>query len=696
VFNLNRICLEDGSENLEFRFEKIVRTQEEKELERFFKIAKFQKTGTNEWTFPSTEDQVKFIKKADSIIKKCSKLNIKLDVCKNLSDFMNVAKNDINFKDVLPGGKKIKDFCPICDQKWTNHDDQQLIYCRKKYPYPNLSSNFTRPLNDEQKKSVDHMLHMGNSANFSVPGSGKTTITYAALSRWLDDGIINKILVIGPTPSFFPWEDEYRECFGKEPNVIRPKGSEVDKLDKFNCELFLIHFATVMGKTQKIIDFLKNPKNNVAVIIDESHNIKNIDDDAKWATAVRQIAPFAKRKIILSGTPMPNGAKDLWIQINFLWPHENLLCSRRNFKRNTERHGIRDWKSTIDPLFTRITKQDLELNKPEFRHYYVNLKSDQQEIYTAIRESTLQEITSYTSKHKMQQYRKAKLIRMLQVASNPSLLYKGQNEEFNLESQCGLSSTHSIEPLEADIYKKIINYSNNSLIPAKLVQTAELAKKLMAKGEKVIIWSNFVINIRLFENQLLKDQNPIVIYGDISTDIDKEENRDKSIKKFKDAENACVLIATPPTLSESVSLHIDKNKKRVCSHAIYLDRNYNAAQYVQSMDRIHRVNMDLSDNSSFTIEIENSGVKEERTFRRDRVYYHFIIANDTIDESINERLNKKFENMNSALNDPWPTTLDYDGNSVNSVNVSDDSAKNDLISLVTSLQNTVESNTNDN
>jgi len=279
---------------------------------------------------------------------------------------------------------------------------------------------------------------------------------------------------------------------------------------------------------------------------------------------------------------------------------------------------------------------------------------------------------------------------MLQVASNPSLLYD-QKEEFNLESQCGLSSTlpSSIQSQDTDIYKKIINYSEEGQIPAKLVQTAELAKKLMANGEKVIIWSNFVTNIRIFENQLLKDQKPIVIYGDISKDINKEENRDKSIKKFKDDPNPCVLIATPPALSESVSLHINEKKERVCNHAIYLDRNYNAAQYVQSMDRIHRVNMDLSDDSSFTIEVEDLGVKKEKTFRRDRVYYHFIIANNTIDESINDRLKTKFENMNSALNDSWPQTLDYDGNSVY---VSDNSANNDLISLVTNLQNSVDSN----
>ena len=67
---------------------------------------------------------------------------------------------------------------------------------------------------------------------------------------------------------------------------------------------------------------------------------------------------------------------------------------------------------------------------------------------------------------------------------------------------------------------------------------------------------------------------------------------------------------------------------------------------------------------------------------------NFIIANNTIDESIHDRLKTKFENMNSALNDSWPQTLDYDGNSVI---VSANSANNDLISLVSNLKNTVDS-----
>ena len=41
--------------------------------------------------------------------------------------------------------------------------------------------------------------------------------------------------------------------------------------------------------------------------------------------------------------------------------------------------------------------------------------------------------------------------------------------------------------------------------------------------------------------------------------------------------------------SEGISLH------KVCKRALYLDRTYNAAQYLQSRDRIHRIGSDIGD-----------------------------------------------------------------------------------------------------
>ena len=62
------------------------------------------------------------------------------------------------------------------------------------------------------------------------------------------------------------------------------------------------------------------------------------------------------------------------------------------------------------------------------------------------------------------------------------------------------------------------------------------------------------------------------------------EDRQVAINNFKNG-NSMVMIANPATLAESISLH------KCCQNAIYVNRNYNAAQFIQSKDRIHRINM---------------------------------------------------------------------------------------------------------
>jgi len=46
-----------------------------------------------------------------------------------------------------------------------------------------------------------------------------------------------------------------------------------------------------------------------------------------------------------------------------------------------------------------------------------------------------------------------------------------------------------------------------------------------------------------------------------------------------------VLVANPAAGGEGISLH------HVCHHAIYVDRSFNPAHYLQSVDRIHRLGL---------------------------------------------------------------------------------------------------------
>ena len=102
-----------------------------------------------------------------------------------------------------------------------------------------------------------------------------------------------------------------------------------------------------------------------------------------------------------------------------------------------------------------------------------------------------------------------------------------------------------------------------------------------------------------------------------------EDDRKIQLNKFRTDESCGVLITNPQTLGEGISLH------KVCHTAVYIDRTFNAGQYLQSLDRIHRLG--LSDDTITKI--------------------YFLKTKLTIDERISFRLEEKISRMSDVLND---------------------------------------------
>ena len=489
-----------------------------------------------------------------------------------------------------------------------------------------LPSSFQRTLYDYQKQSVKHLSEVGNAANFSVPGSGKTTLSYAAYSILKNKGIVDKILVVSPRSAFVPWEDEYLECFGHPPETVRLDGSRVDEnidSDTRNKELILSTYQLPLNHQYAVSRFLE--KNKVLMILDESHNIKNMN--GKTANAILELSAGATRRFILSGTPMPNSWEDIWTQFNFLWPIIEILDKKYVFRDYTRiRQDLGHYVDTINPLFTRITKKALGLKLPRFEEKYVPMSRIQQRIYDAIELKIKKEIENLheetiTESIQMDKWRKARMIRLIQTASNPALLTK-TDTEFNLDpiSDEGLNISELIE-----------QYTELDEFPPKLQEAALKAKELMDQGKKVIVWTNFRYNIdtlkKLFEKLGVI---PLWVDGRVPKDEseDIEHNREKMIQDFKEDVNPRVFIATPASCAESVSLHMYKGKT-VCADAIYVDRTYNAGQYMQSLDRIHRIGMNPDT----------------------QVTYWLYMASNTFDERIHKKLSKKIDNMYDLLDD---------------------------------------------
>jgi SNF2 family DNA or RNA helicase len=479
---------------------------------------------------------------------------------------------------------------------------------------------FRRELKPYQIPAVRHAVSVSNAANFSVPGSGKTTITLAAYSILKDRREIEKLMVIGPRACFMPWEEEFEACLGHKPRRIRISGTRAHRKILYRsadtAELVLLTYQMASNDADKVAALLQHKK--YLLVLDESHNIKRLEG-GKWADGLVELAPFAAKRMILSGTPAPNSLLDLWSQFTFLWPDPPLLGRKDNYRYRVEKQGheTNEVKESLKPFFWRIKKSDLRLPPPTFHKVPVEMRPYQRRIYDAIGAKVLKDVVKAPSdRTKLRVWRKAKIVRLLQVACNPSLL-----SEYSTEFK--------IPPLDASglpVDQLIERYSEFE-VPAKIECAEKLIRQLVRRGQKVLLWTTFVHNIKTLAARL-GDLGPLTIFGEVPKDDEENEeyNREQLIRKFKSSKSAPILIANPGACAESVSLH------KVCKHAIYLDRTFNGAQYLQSLDRIHRVGL---------------GPK-------DRVHYYMLAANDSIDSVVDQRLEEKKKRMLELLEDDLP------------------------------------------
>lgn len=475
---------------------------------------------------------------------------------------------------------------------------------------------FRRTLKSYQLPAVAHMCSVAHSANFSVPGSGKTTMVLAAYALLKESLGIDKLLIVGPRSCFSPWEEEFFGCFGRDPNRVRLAGTPNERLNRYEeasaseIELVLVTYQTASNDSGKLTEFLR--RHRTMLVLDESHYIKRLSGGV-WARTLLDLAPFATKRVVLSGTPVPNGIEDIWSQMTFLWPDPPLLGAREQFQDRVNRNGpevMEEVRDELEPLFWRVKKSDVALPLPEYHPIAVKMRPYQSTIYQALAVKVLSDIESRPAeREKLRQWRKAKMVRLLQAASNPSLL-KEYSPEFK------------VPPLNAEglSISQIIEKYSQFEVPAKVDFTVQLVESILAQdlSAKVVVWSAFVHNLATLDVALAK-WRPRVIHGSVPKDAteDAEFNREQLIHDFKTDARYRVMLANPGACAESISLH------RICKHAVYMDRSFNGSQYMQSLDRIHRLGLDPTD----------------------KVHYYLLTAEGTVDEVVDVRLKEKHERL---------------------------------------------------
>lgn len=511
-----------------------------------------------------------------------------------------------------------------------------------------LSKSLIRKLYELQLLSSFHLAFSQNACNFAVPGAGKTSIVYAAYSYLKslptdNPKHVDKLMVIGPLSSFDPWQKEYIECFGSSGSFQKLSGDlTVTKNKKLEhlyaaspAEVTLIFHGGVDSLEKDIIDFLK--RNKTMIVVDEAHRIKN--PDGIWGQSIAEISKEAISRVILTGTPVPNGYQDIYNLYKFIYPfkykeiiqfhYQNLEDMTVNGDVNSQR--VAQLKENLAPYFIRIKKDDLDLPPIVEIIQEIEMDSYQREIYDFIESSYIKSFKNKPSANVEDFVNKAKLIRLRQASTNPSLLAKPLlnslvNNEIDGEVDPNNAFTKQGDLFvdDSDFFNKILNY-NSLETPQKYVKALELLQsKIIPNKEKVIIWTIFIQNAKALQAYLLRNNiNSKLLIGEV-----EQSERVDIINRFNNPDNLDfqVVIANPFAVAESISLH------KGCHNAVYLERDYNCSNFLQSKDRIHRVGLD----------------KNQLT-----TYYYFV-SKDSIDEVIHSKLLMKIERMNQIINDDIP------------------------------------------
>lgn len=385
-----------------------------------------------------------------------------------------------------------------------------------------------------QQEAVDAVKDLEYAAIFHEQGLGKTKIAIDVLLYWLSECSMDTALIVTKKQLVANWVNEFKDHTSIKPAVLNTDKNNNYRIFCGPYRVVLTNFETLETEKQQFELYLK--VRNVGIIIDESAKLKN--PNSKLTKTYFELAPLFQRRIIMTGTPVANRPYDIWAQIYFLDFGESLGADFNEFKKETDLSNKlsrntdlqEEFEDNISQIFNRIssftvreTKNSGIITLPDkvYIQEVTEFNRMQEELYERIRTELYAEVVRDGERYIDDSSAIVKrLLRLIQVTSNPKLV----------DEECEASAK---EPL-----------------------LDELIQKILANGEKCIVWSNFIENIDYFTKKY-QDLGAVKIHGKMNMDA-----RNRSVQKFHD-DDIRILFATPASAKEGLTLTMAKDIKGI-------------------------------------------------------------------------------------------------------------------------------------
>ena len=349
------------------------------------------------------------------------------------------------------------------------------------------------------------------------------------------------------------------------------------------------------------------------VVVDESTKIKSIQSLVTQAHV--EISWHAKRRVILSGTPNPNGFLDLWSQYYFLDRGLTLYSSLKDF-----RHAYFDAVSIGHFGGNDAVKWEMKLDR-------------RQELIDKIKDSAI----FIKQRDCVDLPPRTDLNREIVMTSEQSKVYTEMEEQLVTEFMCQKTGTNVM--VEAvNILSKLMRLRQitSGFIghePGKvaaITTTTENPKFLELDefieelhGEKVVLVCQFKEEIHSLLTRYRGKYGIAAIYGD-----EPLARRTENINKFQTTSDLQIMILQPQAAAHGITL-------TEAHYLVFLSLDYNFEYYYQVGKRIERI-----------------GQKSAM------FVYHFLAktdeGNQTIDHDLMWVLKDKAADRDALFNDSTP------------------------------------------
>ncbi len=418
-------------------------------------------------------------------------------------------------------------------------------------PNCRLPKNIDAELRPYQKDGFDFLCHLSNLGLGGVladdMGLGKTlqTLSYLAWLKATDGRNAKPALVIAPASVLHNWRREANKFTPDMKVMVLESGSKRHNLRKQipDFDIIITNYALLRRDLAALNKFEFG-----ALILDEAQYIKN--PQAQVTQSVKQLG--AKHRLALTGTPLENRMTDLWSIVDFV--QQGYLGSLTDFNEVYEPKGEnaaweqktarRRLSAKLRPIMLRRLKKqvakdlpdrieerrDCEMGDLQKKLYLAELRRSREEVEKVVR-------TKGLAKSKMHVL--AALTRLRQICCHPTLV-------------------------------------GNDSPSGKTETLMELLEPLMAEGQKVLVFSQFVQMLRLLERECAINNIPTHLL------TGETKNRQDVVNAFQEDERAGVFLLSLRAAGTGLNL-------TTASYVVLYDPWWNPAVEAQAIDRSHRI-----------------------------------------------------------------------------------------------------------